>query len=199
MVLECVFRSQAQNDNCWRNIATNVPTARKDGGHTVSKHKDKTKESISIAITGSGGAGVMTAGNLLLEVAAQAGLVRPDGALQRAADPRRRSGGAAALFAGAGRMPGRPLRCPDRHRLAEHPPLRRRDSARCGERDDGRSRAGRTAGGIRPARRALRAAAVQADGQGAARELAQHDRARPRRGIGRPARWTRSKPYCRNR
>ncbi len=55
-------------------------------------------------------------------------LVRPDGALQRAADPRRRGGGAAAL------RPARSnawttLRRAARHRLAEHPPLRRRDSA----------------------------------------------------------------------
>jgi 2-oxoglutarate ferredoxin oxidoreductase subunit alpha len=61
----------------------------------VSKHKDKTQESISIAITGSGGAGVMTAGNLLLEVAAQAGWY---GLMVRSSGPQIRGGEAAALL-----------------------------------------------------------------------------------------------------
>jgi hypothetical protein len=43
--------------------------------------------SLSIALVGSGGAGVMTAGNMLLEAAAFAGYH----AILRPADPRRRS------------------------------------------------------------------------------------------------------------
>ena len=61
----------------------------------MSKHREKTKESISIAITGSGGAGVMTAGNLLLEVAAQAGWY---GLMVRSSGPQIRGGEAAALL-----------------------------------------------------------------------------------------------------
>ncbi|MBE0615609.1 MAG: 2-oxoacid:acceptor oxidoreductase subunit alpha, partial [Burkholderiales bacterium] len=53
------------------------------------------KASISIAITGSGGAGVMTAGNLLLEVAAQAGWY---GLMVRSSGPQIRGGEAAALL-----------------------------------------------------------------------------------------------------
>ena len=60
----------------------------------MSKDKAKTKESISIAITGSGGAGVMTAGTLLLEVAAQAGWY---GLMVRSSGPQIRGGEAAAL------------------------------------------------------------------------------------------------------
>src|SRR5512140_22568 len=51
--------------------------------------------SVTVALTGSGGAGVMTAGNLLLEAAARAGwyglMVRPSG-------PQIRGGEAAALL-----------------------------------------------------------------------------------------------------
>ncbi len=61
----------------------------------MSKHREKTQESISIAITGSGGAGVMTAGNLLLEVAAQAGWY---GLMVRSSGPQIRGGEAAALL-----------------------------------------------------------------------------------------------------
>ena len=66
----------------------------------MSKHKDKTKESISIAITGSGGAGVMTAGNLLFEVAAKAGWY---GLMVRSSGPQIRGGEAAALLRFSGR------------------------------------------------------------------------------------------------
>ena len=61
----------------------------------MPRHKDKAKHSISIAITGSGGAGVMTAGNLLLEVAAQAGWY---GLMVRSSGPQIRGGEAAALM-----------------------------------------------------------------------------------------------------
>jgi len=61
----------------------------------VAKHIEKINDSISIAITGSGGAGVMTAGNLLLEVAAQAGWY---GLMVRSSGPQIRGGEAAALL-----------------------------------------------------------------------------------------------------
>jgi 2-oxoglutarate ferredoxin oxidoreductase subunit alpha len=61
----------------------------------MSRDKEKNKASISLAITGSGGAGVMTAGNLLLEVAAQAGWY---GLMVRSSGPQIRGGEAAALL-----------------------------------------------------------------------------------------------------
>ena len=61
----------------------------------MSKDRAKNKASISLAITGSGGAGVMTAGNLLLEVAAQAGWY---GLMVRSSGPQIRGGEAAALL-----------------------------------------------------------------------------------------------------
>jgi len=61
-------------------------------------------DSISIAITGSGGAGVMTAGNLLLEVAAQAGWY---GLMVRSSGPQIRGGEAAALL----RFSRAPIEC----------------------------------------------------------------------------------------
>jgi len=61
----------------------------------MSKDTEKSKASISLAITGSGGAGVMTAGNLLLEVAAQAGWY---GLMVRSSGPQIRGGEAAALL-----------------------------------------------------------------------------------------------------
>jgi len=70
----------------------------------VSKHKSK--ESISIAITGSGGAGVMTAGNLLFEVAAKAGWY---GLMVRSSGPQIRGGEAAALL----RFSRTPVECLD--------------------------------------------------------------------------------------
>jgi 2-oxoglutarate ferredoxin oxidoreductase subunit alpha len=72
----------------------------------VSIPKDKSKESISIAITGSGGAGVMTAGTLLLEVAAQAGWY---GLMVRSSGPQIRGGEAAALM----RFSKSPVECLD--------------------------------------------------------------------------------------
>ncbi len=72
----------------------------------MSKQREKTKESISIAITGSGGAGVMTAGNLLLEVAAKAGWY---GLMVRSSGPQIRGGEAAALL----RFSQAPVECLD--------------------------------------------------------------------------------------
>ncbi len=72
----------------------------------MSKQKQKIKDNISIAITGSGGAGVMTAGNLLLEVAAQAGWY---GLMVRSSGPQIRGGEAAALL----RFSQAPVECLD--------------------------------------------------------------------------------------
>ena len=72
----------------------------------MSKIKVSSTESISIAITGSGGAGVMTAGNLLLEVAAQAGWY---GLMVRSSGPQIRGGEAAALL----RFSRAPIECLD--------------------------------------------------------------------------------------
>ena len=72
----------------------------------MSKDKVKNKASISLAITGSGGAGVMTAGNLLLEVAAQAGWY---GLMVRSSGPQIRGGEAAALL----RFSHAPVECLD--------------------------------------------------------------------------------------
>ena len=72
----------------------------------MSKHAERTRESISIAITGSGGAGVMTAGNMLIEVAAQAGWY---GLMVRSSGPQIRGGEAAALM----RFSPTPIECLD--------------------------------------------------------------------------------------
>jgi 2-oxoglutarate ferredoxin oxidoreductase subunit alpha len=72
----------------------------------MSKDKANSKASISLAITGSGGAGVMTAGNLLLEVAAQAGWY---GLMVRSSGPQIRGGEAAALL----RFSQAPVECLD--------------------------------------------------------------------------------------
>jgi len=61
----------------------------------MQKDKQQDTASISLAITGSGGAGVMTAGTLLLEVAAQAGWY---GLMVRSSGPQIRGGEAAALM-----------------------------------------------------------------------------------------------------
>ncbi len=72
----------------------------------MSKQTEKIKASISIAITGSGGAGVMTAGTLLLEVAARAGWY---GLMVRSSGPQIRGGEAAALL----RFSQSPVECLD--------------------------------------------------------------------------------------
>ena len=61
----------------------------------MSKQKQISNASVSIALTGSGGAGVMTAGTLLLEVAAKAGWY---GLMVRSSGPQIRGGEAAALL-----------------------------------------------------------------------------------------------------
>jgi 2-oxoglutarate ferredoxin oxidoreductase subunit alpha len=64
------------------------------------------KESVSIALAGSGGSGVMTAGTLLLNAAAKAGLY---GLMVRTSGPQIRGGEAAALL----RLARRPIHCLD--------------------------------------------------------------------------------------
>jgi 2-oxoglutarate ferredoxin oxidoreductase subunit alpha len=63
-------------------------------------------KNLSIALTGSGGSGVMTTGNMLLEAAAQAGWY---GFMGRSAGPQIRGGEAAALL----RVSGEPIESPD--------------------------------------------------------------------------------------
>ncbi len=53
------------------------------------------RQSLSIALTGSGGSGVMTTGSLLLEAAAKAGWY---GFMSRSAGPQIRGGEAAAVI-----------------------------------------------------------------------------------------------------
>jgi len=57
--------------------------------------KENKQNSLSIALTGSGGAGVITAGNMLLEAAARAGLY---GFFMRSSGPQIRGGEAAAMI-----------------------------------------------------------------------------------------------------
>ncbi|HSD53763.1 MAG TPA: 2-oxoacid:acceptor oxidoreductase subunit alpha [Burkholderiales bacterium] len=64
------------------------------------------RESVSLALCGSGGAGVMTAGNLLLEAAARAGWY---GLMVRSSGPQIRGGEAAALM----RIATHPIDCLD--------------------------------------------------------------------------------------
>ncbi len=63
-------------------------------------------ESISIAFTGAGGAGVMTAGQMLLDTAAKAGYY---GLMTRSSGPQIRGGEAAAFL----RLAVNPVNCPD--------------------------------------------------------------------------------------
>ena len=91
----------------------------------------KSRTSVSVALCGSGGAGVMTAGNLLLEAAAQAGWY---GLMVRSSGPQIRGGEAAALM----RIATHPIDCLDDrfdalvavdwqnvHRFADEVPLDR--------------------------------------------------------------------------
>jgi len=64
------------------------------------------RQNLSIALTGSGGSGVMTTGNMLLEAAAQAGWY---GFMGRSAGPQIRGGEAAALI----RVASEPIESPD--------------------------------------------------------------------------------------
>lgn len=61
---------------------------------TMEATSAATRTSVSVAVTGSGGAGVMTAGNMLLEAAAKAGWY---GLMVRSSGPQIRGGEAAAL------------------------------------------------------------------------------------------------------
>jgi 2-oxoglutarate/2-oxoacid ferredoxin oxidoreductase subunit alpha len=71
----------------------------------------RNRESVSVAIVGSGGAGAITAGNFLLEAASSAGW---QGLLSRTVGPQIRGGEAAALV----RLATRPVEClPDRFDL----------------------------------------------------------------------------------
>ena len=71
----------------------------------------KETPSLSVAIAGSGGAGALTAGNLLLEAASAAGW---QGLLTRTVGPQIRGGEAAALL----RFSTSPIECmPDRFDL----------------------------------------------------------------------------------
>ena len=64
------------------------------------------RQNLSIALTGSGGSGVMTTGNMLLEAVAQAGWY---GFMGRSAGPQIRGGEAAALL----RVSSEPIESPD--------------------------------------------------------------------------------------
>jgi 2-oxoglutarate ferredoxin oxidoreductase subunit alpha len=75
---------------------------RPDAG-TTPRHS-----SVSIALVGSGGAGVMTAGNMLLEAAAHAGYYA---LMTRSSGPQIRGGEAAAMI----RISGVPIDCMDDH------------------------------------------------------------------------------------
>ena len=66
------------------------------------------RDSVSVAIDGSGGAGVMTAGTMLLDAAARAGLY---GLMVRTSGPQIRGGEAAALL----RLSHRPVQALDDH------------------------------------------------------------------------------------
>ena len=79
----------------------------------------QTSPSISLAIIGSGGAGALTTGDMLLEAACAAGW---HGLFTRTMGPQIRGGEAAALLRLAGQpveCPARPVRPADRHRLAQ--------------------------------------------------------------------------------
>jgi 2-oxoglutarate ferredoxin oxidoreductase subunit alpha len=85
--------------------------------------------SVSIVLAGSGGAGVMTAGTMLLDAAGRAGYYA---LMTRSSGPQIRGGEAAAMVRIAthpveSHVAHRPLRPAARHRLAERRPLRRRD------------------------------------------------------------------------
>lgn len=65
-----------------------------EGSVSIGNRADSRFSSVSIALAGSGGAGVMTAGNMLLEAAAQAGYY---GLMTRTSGPQIRGGEAAAM------------------------------------------------------------------------------------------------------
>ena len=133
---------------------------RNDVQASVSRatQRERKAASVSIAIAGSGGSGVMTAGTLLLEAAAKAGLY---GLMVRTSGPQIRGGEAAALVRlarEADRTARRPVRPAAGDRLAEREPLRRRDPAGRDERGRSatRTRAKRPRFSATPARRSSR-------------------------------------------
>ncbi len=143
--------------------------------------------SVSVALAGSGGSGVMTAGTLLLDAAARAGLY---GLMVRSSGPQIRGGEAAALL----RLARKPMDALDDsfdlllamdwqnvNRFADEIPLSA-GSVVIGDADEGAapevfSRSGAT----------LRRAAAEEDGQGHPGLLGQHAGARPGRRPGRAA------------
>ncbi|MBK8526957.1 MAG: 2-oxoacid:acceptor oxidoreductase subunit alpha [Rubrivivax sp.] len=112
------------------------------------------RDSVSVAIAGSGGAGVMTAGTMLLDAAARAGLY---GLMVRTSGPQIRGGEAAALL----RLSHRPVQALDDHfdlllamdwqnvhRFADEIPLRA-DSLVLGDSGEGDPPEAFTRGGAR--------------------------------------------------
>ncbi|MBK7059283.1 MAG: 2-oxoacid:acceptor oxidoreductase subunit alpha [Rubrivivax sp.] len=112
------------------------------------------RDSVSVAIAGSGGAGVMTAGTMLLDAAARAGLY---GLMVRTSGPQIRGGEAAALL----RLSHRPVQALDDHfdlllamdwqnvhRFADEIPLRA-DSLVLGDSGEGDAPEAFTRGGAR--------------------------------------------------
>lgn len=73
---------------------TNAATQAKTGGDQTRPIATDAREAVSLAITGAGGAGVITAGDMLLSAAAAQGLY---GLMTRSAGPQIRGGEAAAL------------------------------------------------------------------------------------------------------
>src|ERR1035437_2980680 len=105
MVLECAFKVKP-NIHVLKQDRVRRAKCQARRRSYMSRDKEKNKATISLAITGSGGAGVMTAGNLLLEVAAQAGWY---GLMVRSSGPQIRGGEAAALL----RFSHAPIECLD--------------------------------------------------------------------------------------
>ncbi|MDA0225552.1 MAG: 2-oxoacid:acceptor oxidoreductase subunit alpha [Proteobacteria bacterium] len=66
-----------------------------DSTQETPQRQERASASVSVALAGSGGAGVMTAGNMLLEAAAQAGYY---GLMTRTSGPQIRGGEAAAML-----------------------------------------------------------------------------------------------------
>jgi len=72
----------------------------------MTDHPGTARTTVSVAVCGSGGAGVMTAGNMLLDAAAKAGWY---GLMVRSSGPQIRGGEAAALL----RFAPHPIDCLD--------------------------------------------------------------------------------------
>ena len=159
------------------------------------------RASISIALAGSGGSGVMTAGTLLLDAAAKAGCY---GLMVRTSGPQIRGGEAAALVRLGARA--RSTRSTTRfdlllaidwqnvNRFADEIPLRA-TSVMIGDPDEGEP-----PDVVHGERRALRAALpLKKMAKAHRRQLDQHGRARRRRRARRHSRRRRSRPRCASR